>query len=207
VAIGTSREGVEGHFLVDPTSGRTRPLISFRDLDATTEGVWSSDGETFFNRFSDARRGVFRFDMRTRKRTVLYVPPPGVDLGLENLVLSPDGKTLAFHARNDNDGTAALLLLPVAGGAARPLMTIRRPEVFLFGAFSWTPDSKQLLVAKSKNRLAELWRVPVNGNAPVKMELAPVPIRGIRLNADGRTVAFTKVDQRDEIWALENFLN
>jgi Tol biopolymer transport system component len=207
VALGMTKDGQEGHFRIDPTTGDVRPLISFDDAGGRTfEGVWSADGTTMFNRYADWKRGLFSLNVKTRERKILYVPPAGVDLGTENLALSPDGRTLAFHARNDTAGTGTLMLLSTDTSEARPLLTVQRPEAFLYGAFTWTPDSKQILASRTKNAISEIWRVPVDGSTPAKIEFPPMRAISLRLNRDGKTIAFTNVQNRAEIWAFERFL-
>src|SRR6266542_3738259 len=90
---------------------------------------------------------------------------------------SLDGRTLAFHARNNAAGTGTLMLVPVDGGEARPLLTIHRPESFWYGSFTWTPDGRRILAVRSRSQerpehepVSELWQVPVDGSAPTKIE-------------------------------------
>ena len=206
IAIGMSKNGESAQFRIDPQSGAARPLISFKDLGSVSEGVWTSDGSTEFNRYSDWTRGLFRLNVNTGERRSIYVPPAGVDLATENLALSPDERWLAFHARNDAAGTATLMIVPAGGGEARALLTIHRPETFLYGAFTWTPDSKQILASRTKD-VSEIWRIPVDGSPPAKIDFPPIRVQSLRLNRDGKTIAFTNVKQRAEIWAFEHFLS
>jgi Tol biopolymer transport system component len=207
MAIGESRDGIIGHFRINPATGEAQLFRSAKDLESEWEGAWSPDGKIHFNRYSDNRRGLFRLDAETGKRKVLYVPPAGVDLNRENLVVSPNGRVLAFHARNDAAKSAALMLLPAEGGEARTLMTIQQPDTFLLGSFAWTPDSKEILVSKTRNnRVSEIWRVPVDGSPPVKIDFPKMRIVCLRLNPDGKTIAFHGGAWRSEIWVLQNFL-
>jgi Tol biopolymer transport system component len=207
MALGKSRDGTEGQFRIDPATGKARLFMTFKDLESGFEGVWSADGKTQFNRYRDFRRGIFRLNTQTLERRVLYVPPPEVDLGTENLALSPDGRTLAFHARNDGAQTAALMLLPVDGGEARTLLTIKRPEVFLLGSFTWTPDSRRILAARTPGANSEIWQVPVDGGLPSKIEFPGGRVIVLRLNPDGKTIAFMRPSWRSEIWVLHNVVN
>jgi serine/threonine protein kinase len=206
VALAMSKDGQTAHYRIDPQTGAAQQLISFKDFGPTFEGVWSSDGSTMYNRYSDWKRGLFRLNVNTRERQILYVPPSDVDLGLENLALSPDERTLAFHARNDREGTGTLMLVPAGGGEARALLTIHQPERFLYGSFTWTPDSKEILASRTKGEISEIWRVPVDGSPPAKIDFPAMRVQSLRLNRDGKTIAFTNVKQRAEIWAFERFL-
>jgi Tol biopolymer transport system component len=206
MAFGETRDGVQGQFRIDPATGVAKLFITAKDLESGFEGAWSADGKTEFNRFTDFRRGIFRFQADTREKHVLYVPPPGVDVGLENLALSPDGHTLAFHARNNAAGSAALMLLPVDGGTPRTLLTIRQPEAFIFGSFAWTPDSRRILAVRTMNNRSEIWQVPVDGSTPTRIEFPAMRVAVLRLNPDGKTIAFFQVNPRSEIWMLQHLL-
>jgi hypothetical protein len=46
----------------------------------------------------------------------------------------------------------------------------------------------------------------VDGSAPAKIDFPAMWINSLRLNRDGKTIAFTNVKQRSEIWVLESFL-
>jgi Tol biopolymer transport system component len=207
MALGTTRDGVQGMFRIDPSTGRATLFRTAKELESGFEGVWSADGKIHFNRFTDFRRGIFRLNVATGQRRVIYVPPPDVDIGMENLTLSPDGRTLAFHARNDAAGTAALMLLPVDGGEARALLTIRKPEAFVFQSFAWTPDSRLILaVTSSDNRGSEMWQVPVDGSPRTRIDFPATGAAILRMNPDGKTIAFQRLNWRSEVWVLQNFL-
>jgi Tol biopolymer transport system component len=206
MAQGEAHDGVDGLFRIDPSTGKASLFMTHTDLETVTEGVWSADGKFYFNRYSDNRRGIFRLNTQTRERRVLYVPPPAVDINLENLALSPDGRTLAFHARNDAARTAALMLLAVDGGEARTLLTIHQPEMFVFGSFTWTPDSRRVLASRTRDGISEIWQVPVDGRMPIKIDFPSMPVVCLRLNPDGKTIAFHSAETRSEIWMLQNFL-
>jgi Tol biopolymer transport system component len=209
---GQDKDRFEGQFRVDPQTGRTSLFMSYKALETSVEGVWSADGKVEFNRYGDYRRGIFRLNAETGERRVLYVPPPGVDLNLENLALSPDERFLAFHARNDAAGTGTLMVIPTQGGQARALLTVVRPESFIYGAFTWTPDSRQVLVSRttqppsSARPFSEIWVVPADGSSPKKIDFPAMKVASLRLNRDGKTIAFQSGRYKSEIWALQNFL-
>jgi dipeptidyl aminopeptidase/acylaminoacyl peptidase len=179
-------------------------------MESTFEGVWSADGNMWFNRFDQNARGLFRYDFLTKRRTVVFVPSPGMEMGLENLALSPDGQILAFQVRDlPKYETGTLMLLPTRGGDPRPLLSVRKPESFQFGAFTWLPDSKALLVARSRGNdgPSELWLVPVSGAPLEKIDFPSVKIRNLRLSPDGKTIAFHSAKgELAELRVLENFL-
>jgi serine/threonine protein kinase len=205
VAPGADRNGQTGQFRIDPETGDAALLVSAAALGGGSEGAWTRDGKTVFYRFGDPKLGIFRYDIKTGRRQMLYVPPADVNIGRENLTLSPDERTLAFHAGHLRG--SSLMLMPAAGGTARPLLTIQEPEQFPFWAFAWTPDSRQVLTVRSRGNASELWLVPADGGAPSKIEFPKMDMKQLRLNRDGRTIAFTSGNGASEIWLAENFLS
>ena len=204
-------EGKVGYFEIDSRTGDARLLIDAETVGTRFEGVWSSDGNMWYNRFGQWKRGLFRYSFRDRKTEKLFVPKPGTEMGLENLALSPDGRTLAFQIRDQQNlpgyDRGTLMLLDTRGGEPRPLWSARRPDAFLFGAFTWLPDSKALLVARTRGEASELWLVPINGAAPEKIEFPAVSIRNLRMNRDGKTIAFHSGQmEMSELRVIENFL-
>jgi len=129
-----------------------------------------------------------------------------MDLRLENLALSPDERTLAFHLHQQASGTSSLMLVPAAGGPARELLTITKPEHFGFGSFAWSGDSQQVLAVRSRDDTSELWLVPVNGEQPRRVDFPSMQIFQLRMNPDGRTIAFRAGNPSGEVWVAENVL-
>ena len=217
MVTGTSRDQQSGFFRIDPQTGHATLFRTSQDVGSSGEGVWSKDGKLHFNRYQEPTRGIFRLNLETGERRDLYVPPPGVSLNQENLALSPDGRLLAFHARGRRAGTSTLMVIGVDGGEARPLLVLNGREAFQFGAFTWTPDSGRILAARSRtlntspdqdrvDRVSELWQVPVDGSAPQKVDFPAMYVTCLRMNPDGKTIAFQYKTNRREIWILQNFL-
>lgn len=204
--FGTDSEGRQGHYRVDPSSGKSTLVFSTDETNSSFEGAWSSDGRYFFNRPNDWKLGIYRLDAQTREKKILYVPPAGVSIGKENLTPSPDGRLLAFHAAGLPAGGSSLMIVPVDGGEAKPLLSIQHPEEFAFGAFSWTQDSKFILASRGAVGNQEIWRVPVDGSAPFKIGMPFYRIATLGLNRDGKTITFHSGQENSEIWVLEKYL-
>jgi len=125
--------------------------------------------------------------------------------------LSPDGRYLAFHDIDPVTKSVALLVVPVEGGEPRTLM--RGPAPQSIATVAWGPDSRSLLVSSkspAEGSKQELWRVPVNGASPQKLDLDPDQIAGgFILSPDGKQAAFWSAPppkKPAEIWVTENFL-
>ena len=82
----------------------------------------------------------------------------------------------------------------------------------------WTPASDAVIVRKfatprdASTRGGELWLIPLNGEAPRKLEVDLSAAVGgqlgkIRLSPDGKQLAYVVgKSYRTETWVLENFL-
>ncbi|HVN94093.1 MAG TPA: hypothetical protein VMT38_10375 [Terracidiphilus sp.] len=76
-------------------------------------------------------------------------------------VIAPDGQSIAFSARMN--GRSLLYLINIDGANAR----IVADSLDLEGDPAWMPDGRSLLSAANDRGVPHLFRVPVNGGAPV----------------------------------------
>jgi Tol biopolymer transport system component len=72
------------------------------------------------------------------------------------------------------------------------------------------PDARAVLVAKSLNDSAEqteLWLVPIDGGQPRKIDIGATQFETpVAVHPDGRQIAYTSGERKQEVWVLENFL-
>ncbi len=175
---GSDNQGRGGLYLVDSGTAAVRALVSeagasFRGF----EGVFSSDGRSVFYLHRDA--GLRRRELTTGKEATLYP-----DKRFRHLVVSPDGKLLA--AGLENTGIA---LLPTAGG---------EPRIIPFRGLTELEWGRELVAARG----TELWRIPLDGAPPAKLESPGNRAAGLSLHPDGRRIALTAGNVKSEIWAL-----
>jgi TolB protein len=79
--------------------------------------------------------------------------------------ISPDGKLIACHYRDENPNSPEkLILLPIEGGA--PVKTLDLLPT-TGGAPEWSPDGKSLIVADNRTGTSNLWSLPLDGG-PMK---------------------------------------
>jgi Tol biopolymer transport system component/serine/threonine protein kinase len=107
------------------------------------------------------------------------VEPPVDSRGDLGFAFSPDGKWLAL-ARWAPSPATDLLLMPVAGGEARLLL---RENVWTNG-LAWTPDSRDIVLASSRDGRRRLWRV----SAQRRGGPAPQVLTGIEPDAAAPSV-------------------
>jgi Tol biopolymer transport system component len=194
-----SGQGQTGYFELDTETGALGFLLDASAAEANGEGAWSRGGDIWYNRFGNPRRGIFRYDFRTGIRTNLYTPVAESETVQPNVSLSPDGVSLAFCIR-ESSGTLKIMAIPAAGGNARPLWSFDESSGNRAIPLEWLPDSKRLLVARSLGENAnELWQVPADGSAPEKIDFPNIPVRSLRVSADGKTLACVTGANRIEL--------
>jgi Tol biopolymer transport system component len=125
---------------------------------------------------------------------------------------SPDTRYLAIREIDPATKSSGLLLIPVEGGEPRTLMS--GPASQLNAPVAWAPDSRSLFVnlrrSSPEGSKPELWRVPVDGTSPQKLDIHPDQIAGGFIpSPDGKQAAFWSAPPAKkpaEIWVTENFL-
>jgi Tol biopolymer transport system component len=216
---------------IDAQTGDVTPLLLDQPGEQSWYPGWTADGKSIlYKRDYRATKdsAIIRREIATGKETELI---RGRSLGqADKPRISPDGKYLVTNSIDEAANVRTLLLVPVAGGDARELMRVpseipaaeladRKKGAWITLA-CWTPDSRAVLALKfrgdptnPRNESLEMWRIPIDGGAPRKLEGAlqmsdNLPFAA--LHPDGRRIAFTVTEpapHRDkEIWALENFL-
>jgi Tol biopolymer transport system component len=200
-----------GVFRIDVETGDSVPI------PLQSEVIWlpalSHDAKAIF--YQAAVKDIRRYcllvrDIETGKDQELFRIAPPVRF-VSRLALSPNGRQLAFVISEEGtaSGSKVLKVIPATGGEARDVLRGLQMPV-LENPIAWAPDGSSLLFIKplgqTPNSKTELWSISVQGGEPRKLELAAEGVIDISIHPDGRHIAFTSVQNRDEIWALENFL-
>jgi Tol biopolymer transport system component len=175
LASGSDSKGRGGLYSIDARTAELKPLVVETGAPfAGFEGVWSPDGASiFYIRGSELRS---REIASGREATVYRGGPLG------HLTVSPDGKWLAIGSG------ASVLLIPAAGES-------RTVAFEGLTALEWG----RALIA---GRGAELWRIPTDGGAPVKLNSPGNRSGGFSLHPDGARIALTTDDVKAEVWAV-----
>jgi Tol biopolymer transport system component len=116
--------------------------------------------------------------------------------------LSPDGREAVFE-----DG-GAVKIASLDGGEPRELF--RSP---LWHSLRWASDGRYILAQALDTKTgwytstSEIWRIPVQGGTPLRLDLSIAGMQNFALHPDSRRFAFS-VDEgtKTELWVLENFL-
>jgi len=108
---------------------------------------------------------IFLLTVETGEKRRLTSPPAWM-LGDTSPAFSPDGKSLAF-ARTTVPDLNDIYIVPVAGGEPRRLTFDDATTIGL----SWTPDGREIVFSSSRSEGFHLWRVPIAGGAPTRIEV------------------------------------
>jgi Tol biopolymer transport system component len=193
---GTGEDDVQRTFRLDLQSGAVSQLS-----DSIVAGL-SPDGRYLYGETRQGR-GLLRRDLIDGTTTVIVPLEDQKATGVGGILLSPDGKWLAYLARGGARGNASLLIRPAAGGPARVLT-----QGFAAGyaRIAWSPDSRYVIFNDNPTGLN---RVSIESG-----EREPLGIRGQGLgmitektmSADSRRLAFGVSRNRTELWVWENVI-
>jgi hypothetical protein len=116
--------------------------------------------------------------------------------------LSPDGREVVF----ENGG--ALQIAALDGGEPRELF-----RSSLWHVPRWTMDGRYVIAQALDTKTglyaatSDIWRIPVRGGTPLKLDLSVAGMEDFALHPDNRRFAFSVNEgTRTELWVLENFL-
>jgi Tol biopolymer transport system component len=190
-------DGKWGLIQVDAQTGDVTPVLQFPYGDMPGFG-YGRDGKTVFYTVFDARKQHHALtvrDLQTGRETIV------VRRDVRYPALSPDGRWMAFSSYEAD--SLVLMVMPAGGGPPRELY---RYKAYGPRGVAWTPEGRQLLFAFLRDRKGELWRIPVEGGQPQRLDVVVDGLLQFRLHPDGRHVAFEAWENKSEVWVMENFL-
>jgi len=145
-------------------------------------------------------------DLRTRQVTRLVS-----NTAIRQVAVSPDGQQVAFSVSkgaepNTQQSLNDLMVVPIVGGAPRPLATMIRMSYGI--EWSWSPDSRTVAYINSGQRgSGQIVLLPVQGGAPRPLGGEGVPAFG---GGEGEVPPYWSVDgqqiyavARGELWRLD----
>lgn len=200
--IAFTREGEEsGMYLVPALGGAERKLAAlfpkrpFHQLSLS----YAPDGQ--FLAVADKTAAaepfsIFLLDPQTGEKRQLTSPPAG-SVGDECPAFSADGKSLAF-ARMLGVGTKDIYIVPVAGGEPRRLTFDDTQTVGL----TWTSDSREIVFSSNRSGSLHLWRVPIAGGTPARVDVYAQNLWHPALTRQGDRLAWTQRLEDVNIWRV-----
>jgi Tol biopolymer transport system component len=145
--------------------------------------------------------GIIKRNLDTGEESV------GVKVGTEVLKsyddLSPDCQEAAFQ----ENGT--IYTVSLNGGEPQKLLS----DLPHYYKLRWTYDGLYIIaqalddVSGWFSPISEIWRIPVQGGTPLKLDLAIPRMEFFTLHPDNRHFAYSVNDgTKEELWVMENFL-
>jgi Tol biopolymer transport system component len=195
LAAGTGTDGKDGLYRVDVISGNASLVAAGIDSSWRAAFVPSRDGKTIYARTPAGKLAAFSNESAAERvvhEDFVRVP---------NLSLSHGGTKLAVRSG------PLLGVVDLASGAYTRLYTrdFDTDRNVMWG-LAWSADDQHVVVIVRDYRTShcDLWIYPAAGGARVSQRL-PAEMRGLSISPDG-TMATVRIEQRRQVWVLENFL-
>ena len=211
VSQGTAKDGRQGVYLIDAKTGAVSPVVLKTTGGNLQRPTWSPDGKRIYYLSvlpNNAGNAIFERELASGV-TREVIRRQGI-MGVE---VSPDGRYIATFSTGAGEGAAtgpssAALVIPIAGGEPRVLLR-STPAEPVQPVMAWGPPGTGVLIQTTRQSPygAQLWLVPIDGGAPRKIDVAlSNPATAIRVNPDGRQIAYVFGQNTFEVMVLENFL-
>jgi Tol biopolymer transport system component len=177
-------------------------------IDSETSGITKlADGRWAPRLSPDGKTMVYLGKGGIKRRNLDTGEESFVKVGTEVLKayddLSPDVQEAAFQ----EGGT--IYTVPLSGGEPRKLFS----GLTHYYILRWTRDGRYIIAQALDDvsglwaQMSEIWRIPVQGGTPLKLDLSVPKMDGFTLHPDNRHFAFSVNDgTKEELWVMENFL-
>lgn len=186
---------VRGDIFMTPESGgTTRRMTTFAGRD--DEPLWKDDDEFFFVSLRNGNKDIFLSDLNGNVKP--FVSGPLNEMAME---ISPDRKMLAFHRNYDQ-----ICVVPVEGGEPKVVYTGSfSSSVFSVPSFSWSPDSKYLVLTDATERSGQnIEMVEVATGRSTRIGLIAKDSNTPKFTPDGKKVYLTSNDYDiNEIFVID----
>jgi hypothetical protein len=193
LVFGTSPAGQTGVYRVDEATGKAALLA---ELPAETRSFTPSrDGKTIY--YGTPGKTQAR-DLATGAGTELFGQARG---GNYDLRVSHDGNRLAIRT---SDG---LVIVDPRSRQSREVCRVPENSSIAIWALEWSADDTQLFafVRPGTSGSVEPWVCSPQGGEP-KRQPSSADWKGLSFSPDGKCVVTTKLTERWQLWALDNFL-
>jgi Tol biopolymer transport system component len=217
---GTDDHARQGIFRMDATTGELQAVTIAGAGEGFGMPQWFPDGKRILYQsrpFSSGKsvKSIRERDLKSGHEREIA---SGADLadddaGRLTVVLSPDGRSFAHVREDPATKQGSLNLVSLKEGRTRELVRFGADKQIMVNG--WTPDGKSLIYSEREGwvRLSDgheepdfaTWIVPVEGGAARKIELNEPWARQVRVNPDGKRIAFWIPNNTPEqVWMVEN---
>jgi Tol biopolymer transport system component len=185
----SSRTGDYNIWRLDLASGELRQLTSG---GSQVHPLCTPDGKSYI------------YTSRGQDKTTIWKAPLAggdpvkvVETNMEEtlLAISPDGKSLSYHYREDSSGKEYTSVQPIDGGPAQTLFPAQ-------GRYNlqWSPDGRGLVYADT----TDIWIQPINGGPPKRLtNFLQQQAIFFALSDDGKNLLVTRGDWTSDIVLID----
>jgi Tol biopolymer transport system component len=208
IVAGMDTKGVGGIYRIDAQTGETTPVVQVAQGLGTSiiqQVTWSRDGKSIYYVVRAKNDRVLVHDLETGQEREIF----RADAQVMGLALSSDGRQLAFFPTySGSAGARVIKIISSSGEPVREIALNNIPLAAGFATLAWTPDGRYLVFGTSPtlNQKSEVWRVPVEGGSFQNVGISMDLLADLRMNPDGKRIAFTAGEFKSEVWVLEHFL-
>jgi serine/threonine protein kinase/WD40 repeat protein len=130
--------------------------------------------------------------------------PVKLDLPLSQFGLSPDGKMMFYLSQKIEGSSMRVKLIVAPAGGGAPLYTFDVPYGWQAPVF--TPDSKAIAFALTRNRATNIWEQRLTGGDPFQLTNFPSgEIFAFAWSKDGKQLAFSRGKRKTDVVMMTNF--
>ena len=192
--------------------GAARKVADVRILPAPilaqASPSWTPDGQWLIVAGAgpgDDENGLFVIPIEAgERRTIVAAPVASVRFG--RAVMSPSGSDIAYLSCLPRSLACDVWLQPLTRdfqrqGDARQLTNFQS----LIRGIAWTPDERSLVVGVTPNQspFGYLWRVPIAGGAPLRLDWAGSAVHSPTVSPSGRLAVTTNDSSTLDIWRFD----
>jgi TolB protein len=181
---------------MDLASGEQKQLTTGAETDSqpdcTPDGQWVV--------FRSLRQGRFTF---WKVPFSGGAPEQISDKSSTWAAVSPDGKLVALRYFDDQANANKIAVVPFAGG--EPVKTLDVAASFRDVGLGWTPDSKAIIYADTRDNADNIWSMPLDGGASKQLtSFNSGLIFAFQVSRDGKRIVLSRGTQTDDVILLRD---
>jgi Tol biopolymer transport system component len=199
LTTGTGTDG-SGLYRIDLETDQSSQIVRNLENNFVRPFEWSSDEARVFCLFNTGGE-IIQKEIATGIEKKIFD-------GVSNFAVSRDAKSMVVTKSDIKKGDTSLILVNLENGQSRQLLRVKMPE--FIPVYTWTPDGKYLLFAKSRRDLIdephEIWKISIPEGRVEDLHIKSEYVTDIRVHPDNHRIIIAGQVDSSEIWVMENFL-